>query len=66
MGGGGSLAPPHENEKKEPVIGNFNLSHLYCTMEIKGGGIGIHAKWKGVGGHARVHGGEGRGGLAPP
>ena len=34
---------------------------------MKLGGIGIHAKWKGVGGQAGVHGrGRGEGGLAPP
>ena len=34
---------------------------------MKLGGIGIHAKWKGVGGQARVHGrGGGEGALPPP
>ena len=37
------------SRKKEAVRGNFNLFHLYFTNEIRGG-IGIHAKWKRVGG----------------
>ena len=31
-----------------------------------GGGIGIHAKWKEVGGQTRVHGRGGEGALPPP
>ena len=63
VGGEGSL-PPHENENKEAVRGNFNLSHLYFTYEIRRG-IGIHAKSKGMGGQASVHG-RGEGALLHP
>ena len=61
--GGSGCGPcplPLENEKKA-VRGNFNLFRLCFTNEIRGGGdrYTIHAKWKGVGGQALVHGGEG-------
>ena len=35
-------------------------------MKLGGGGIGIHAKWKGVGGQAHVHGKGGEGALPSP
>ena len=35
-------------------------------MKLGGGGVSIHATWKGVGGQACVHGRGGRGCLAPP
>ena len=39
----------------------------HLLLNLGGGGwIDIHAIWKGVSGHARVYGGEGRGGVAPP
>ena len=65
-----ALPPPPKMGKKDAVRGNFNLFHLCFTNEIRGGGINIHclhAKWKGVGGQALVHGGRGCGsrGLAP-
>ena len=66
VGGGGGLVPPLENEKKgcpEKIL----ISHLCFTNEIwEGDRYTIHAKWKGVGGQALVHGGwGGRGGFAP-
>ena len=60
-GGRGGLVPPYENEKIEAVRGNFNLFHLCFTNEIGGDRYTIHAKWKGVGGQALVHGGRGWG-----
>ena len=64
----GALPPPPKlNNEKKRLSGNFNLFHLYFTNEFRGGGIGIHATWKGVGGQARVHAGGGRRrGYAPP
>ena len=35
-------------------------------MKLGGGGIGIHATWKGVGGQARVHGRWVERGPCPP
>ena len=67
VGGGGGLAPPLENEKKEAVRWNFNHFHLCFTNKIVGIAIHcIHAKWKGVGGQALVHGGRGWGPCPPP
>ena len=56
---GGDKPPPLEIGKKGAVRGNFNLFPYVLLMKL--GGIDIHAKWKGVGGQALVHGGRGRG-----
>ena len=62
MVGGGLARPPLENEKKglsEEILTSF----AYVLLMKLGGGGGdrytIHAKWKGVGGQALVHGGRG-------
>ena len=52
--------------KKKRLSEEISISHLCFTNEIRGDRYTIHAKWKGVGGQVRVHGGRGRGGLAPP
>ena len=66
VGEGGGLDPPPESEKKEAACGNFNRFHLCFTNKIVGIDIHcIHAKWKGVGGQALVHGGRGWGPCPP-
>ena len=60
--------PPIENEKKrlsEEILTSFTYVSL---MKLRGDQYTIHAKWKGVGGQALVHGGRGWGarGLCPP
>ena len=66
VGGEGASPPPLENEKKR--LSEEILTYFTYVLLMKLGGIDIHcihAKWKGVGGQALVHGGRG-GGLAPP
>ena len=38
----------------------------HLLLNLGGGGIDIHAIWKGVSGQARVHGGGGARGRCPP
>ena len=62
--GARGLAPTLENGKmrlSKEILISFN----YILLMKLGGGIGIHAKWKGVGGQARVHG-RGEVALLPP
>ena len=60
-GVGARVLAPLENEKKR-LSKEILISSTYILL-TKLGGIGVHAKWKGVGGEARVHGRGG--GLAP-
>ena len=66
-GGEGALPPPLENEKKrlsEEILTSFTYVLL---MKLGGDRYTIHAKWKGVGRQALVHGGRGgREGALPP
>ena len=63
----GPLPPPLENKKKgcpEEILTYFT----YVLLMKLGGGdrYTIHAKWKGVGGQALVHGGRRWGPCPPP
>ena len=65
LGGGGDEGScPSRNKKKlsEEILIYFT----YILLMKLGGGIGIHAKWKGVGGQARVQGRGGEEALPPP
>ena len=66
---GGLVPSPLENEKKR-LLEEILTSFTYVLLMKLGGGdrYTIHAKWKGVGRQAPVHGGRGwrRGVLAPP
>ena len=64
--GGKRASPPLEIEKK--MLSEEILTSFTYVLLMKLGGIDIHcihAKWKGVGGQALVHGGR-RWGPCPP
>ena len=67
VGGQGAVGPPPINWKKTRLSEDILISFTYILlMKLGGGGVSIHATWKGVGGQACVHGRGGRGCLAPP
>ena len=50
---GGGLVP---SRNKKRLSEEILISFTYILLMKLGGGIGIHAKWKGVGEQVRVHG----------
>ena len=62
----GPCLPPPPLEMAKKMLSKESLTSFAYVLLMKLGGnrYTIHAKWKGVGGQARVHG-KGRGGLAP-